>query len=557
MTENSSGNSSGRGTRHHRFRLAAAVVVAVVSLATPRLVAAQPDPEGAIVYQPPVSAPVVDPFRPPERAYGPGNRGLTYELAPHTAVRSSADGTVSFAGTVAGTLHVTVAHADGLRSSYSFLSAISVRRGERVDAGDVVGYAGSGFHFGVRDGDTYLDPAALFGEAEVRARLIPHDPLPPTPAKVAMDRRALRELVAEMDRGLIVTDVLTDIVDAGYELAGLGAEHVYEALRIRALTMLDISRRLNPVRIARKAREFVDRLRRDCTQADVSVAVPSAQARVAVTVAGYGSDSDAGAVDEIDTNALGYADGDVVRYSYRGGRVPGDVADDLSGIAQHEYSPRDTFADLRQRGVALADLIANAAALRPGVPVDVYAHSQGGIVTRLALIELEKRHLLDRLGVVVTIGTPHGGADLASAAVALSPLGDLVIREGAEMFGAHVDPDARSVHQMAEYSELQHDLAEAGVPDGVDFRTVGARGDLVVPAARTTVRDEVGAIVDLAGPSAHAALPGDPATTRELVLALAGKPTACDSPVDTFLDMGVPELVIGAEDLVTLFASSV
>ena len=41
-------------------------------------------------------------------------------------MRASADGTVVFAGPVAGTLHVTLRHADGVRTSYSVLAAIEV-----------------------------------------------------------------------------------------------------------------------------------------------------------------------------------------------------------------------------------------------------------------------------------------------------------------------------------------------------------------------------------------------------------------------------------------------
>src|SRR6202008_2065782 len=90
-------------------------------------------------YQPPVTAPVVDPFRPPSNAYGPGNRGLDYGTTPGTEIKAAADGEVVFAGQVGGTLHVVVLHADGIRTSYSFLASIAVARGATVEAGDVLG----------------------------------------------------------------------------------------------------------------------------------------------------------------------------------------------------------------------------------------------------------------------------------------------------------------------------------------------------------------------------------------------------------------------------------
>ena len=57
------------------------------------------------------------------------------------------------------------------------------------------------------------------------------------------------------------------------------------------------------------------------------------------------------------------------------------------------------------------------------VPVDVYAHSLGGLVTRVALEELADRGRLDVLGQVVTIASPHAGADQRRG-------GELVALEG-------------------------------------------------------------------------------------------------------------------------------
>ena len=108
------------------------------------------DPSGQAVvrYQPPVDAPVTDPFRPPSTPYGPGNRGIEYATVPGTRVHAAADGVVVFAGPVAGGLHVTVLHRDGVRTTYSFLAAIRVSRGEDLRVGDVVGIAASMLHVG-------------------------------------------------------------------------------------------------------------------------------------------------------------------------------------------------------------------------------------------------------------------------------------------------------------------------------------------------------------------------------------------------------------------------
>ena len=92
-----------------------------------------------VVYEPPVDAPVVDPFRPPTTPYGQGNRGLEYATKPGTPVLAAGRGLVVFAGQVGGTLHVTVRHPDGVRTSYSYLALVLVRRGQVVDHGSVVG----------------------------------------------------------------------------------------------------------------------------------------------------------------------------------------------------------------------------------------------------------------------------------------------------------------------------------------------------------------------------------------------------------------------------------
>jgi murein DD-endopeptidase MepM/ murein hydrolase activator NlpD len=132
--------------------------------------AATPTIRGAR-YQPPVDAPVVDPFRAPASPYAAGNRGLDYGTTPGQPITAIGDGTVVFAGQVAHQRFVTVLHPDGLRSSYSWLASISVHVGEHVGRGQQVGVAGSRFQLGVRRGSAYLDPARLFGRG--RARLVP------------------------------------------------------------------------------------------------------------------------------------------------------------------------------------------------------------------------------------------------------------------------------------------------------------------------------------------------------------------------------------------------
>jgi len=132
----------------------------------------------------PVAAPVVDPFRAPACEWCPGNRGLQYGAAPGTVVRAAAAGVVSFAGVVAGTRYVVVDHAaGGLRATYGDLAVSDLAVGDVVAAGAVVGRVGDhGLHFGLRRGETYVDPAPLLGRLVERPRLVPTDGTPRRPA---------------------------------------------------------------------------------------------------------------------------------------------------------------------------------------------------------------------------------------------------------------------------------------------------------------------------------------------------------------------------------------
>ncbi|MEY4605840.1 MAG: hypothetical protein RLY45_600 [Actinomycetota bacterium] len=88
---------------------------------------------------------------------------------------AAAPGTVSFAGAVAGTLYVVVAHGGGWRTTYGGLASIRVRAGERVGVLETVGVSTGRVHLGVRQGGDYVDPLPLLGRPAVRARLVPAD----------------------------------------------------------------------------------------------------------------------------------------------------------------------------------------------------------------------------------------------------------------------------------------------------------------------------------------------------------------------------------------------
>ncbi|HET9672279.1 MAG TPA: M23 family metallopeptidase [Actinomycetota bacterium] len=123
----------------------------------------------------PVAGPVIRGFDPPDSPFGSGHRGIDIAAAVGTPVLAAESGVVAFAGPVGGRLFLTIDHGAGLESTYSWLDALAVRRGDDVQAGDVVAWSGTGhvgvepahLHFGVRLDDVYVDPMAYLGPIDV------------------------------------------------------------------------------------------------------------------------------------------------------------------------------------------------------------------------------------------------------------------------------------------------------------------------------------------------------------------------------------------------------
>lgn len=136
----------------------------------PSAVAADTSPRPRVTYRPPVDAPVIDGFHMDNGPYGAGNRGLEYATMGGELVSATADGEVTFTGMVAGRLVVTLAHADGRLSSLTHMQSVDVAVGDVVIAGALIGTAGVGLHFGVREDGRYIDPMALFDDADAGRR---------------------------------------------------------------------------------------------------------------------------------------------------------------------------------------------------------------------------------------------------------------------------------------------------------------------------------------------------------------------------------------------------
>ena len=124
-----------------------------------------------LTYAPPLDPPVtvMHAFDAPPAPWAAGHRGVDLAASDGAPVLAPAGGIVTFAGPVAGRPVVVVSHPDGRRSSLEPVIG-SVPVGEPVTGGQLVGTLADiathcaprrCLHWGVRDGETYLDPMSL------------------------------------------------------------------------------------------------------------------------------------------------------------------------------------------------------------------------------------------------------------------------------------------------------------------------------------------------------------------------------------------------------------
>lgn len=130
-----------------------------------------PVPRQGAEHAVPLYGDLVRIFDAPPDPFAPGHRGVDVGAPTGTPVRASATGVVSFAGSVAGNLTVTVDHGEGLLTTYSFLGELLVARATQVEQGEVVGTVGRGHtgtsmpphvHLSARRDGFYFDPLELY-----------------------------------------------------------------------------------------------------------------------------------------------------------------------------------------------------------------------------------------------------------------------------------------------------------------------------------------------------------------------------------------------------------
>jgi murein DD-endopeptidase MepM/ murein hydrolase activator NlpD len=122
----------------------------------------------------PLPGPVVRGFDPPDQPWLAGHRGVDLLGTIGAAVVTAMAGRVVYAGTLAGRGVVVVSHG-ALRTTYLPVTP-AVAVGAQVGTGQLIGRLGGGhacpggtcLHWGLKRGDTYLDPLSLLDAGPVR-----------------------------------------------------------------------------------------------------------------------------------------------------------------------------------------------------------------------------------------------------------------------------------------------------------------------------------------------------------------------------------------------------
>jgi murein DD-endopeptidase MepM/ murein hydrolase activator NlpD len=173
------------------LRIVVLSVVVVALLLRPDLASATPGlPSGSK----PVPGPVITRFDPPDETWNAGHRGVDLAGTAGERVGAAASGTVTYAGVLAGRGVVVVDHG-AVRTTYEPVVA-TVAVGEAVTRGQEIGGLQAGhpscpgttcLHWGLREGDAYLDPLLLLGPT---IRLLPASATPIAQQAIGLVRPA-------------------------------------------------------------------------------------------------------------------------------------------------------------------------------------------------------------------------------------------------------------------------------------------------------------------------------------------------------------------------------
>jgi peptidase M23-like protein len=475
----------------------------------------------APLWRPPVDGAIARGFEPPATQYGSGHLGVDYRVARDSAVRAAGPGVVAFAGVVGGAVHVVVAHSNGLRTSYSFLLDATVHRGETVDGGDVVGHSGATgdrhdgtvVHFGLRVGNRYVDPLLLFQPPDLTkvVHLSPHRD--PVLDSVAHERRGLVAGLVHAVAGVVAGTVRT--VGAINEAELRHLEHLVRKVPADLDAISDIVRQLaiapteDTLAVARSLVQWAASLRscdRDAPPADGT----GGSGNRVMVVAGINSRrTNDGSSAPLPVDKLGYGANDVSYFSY---------SDDGGA-----YGPADTHEPIERAARQLRNQLRAQQRAHPGKPIDLIAHSQGGVVVMAFLLLYYRADdaAFPPLRNVVTLSSPLRGTPLAAVAAQLART-----ESGRRALG-RAGLLGRSVTELTERSSVIAAIERLRLPDTIDLTTIGAAGDFVVPATNAHQSGSRSIDVDPIAPFAHSAVLRDPIALRAVRAALEHRAMPC------------------------------
>ena len=122
--------------------------------------------EGVYFSVKPVTGTITSRFGAVESIRDHAHTGMDIAAPNGTAIKAAAGGTVSFAGTMGGYGNlVIIDHGNGVQTYYGHCSKINVKKGQEVEAGDVIAAVGStGFstgnhlHFEIRKDGKQINP---------------------------------------------------------------------------------------------------------------------------------------------------------------------------------------------------------------------------------------------------------------------------------------------------------------------------------------------------------------------------------------------------------------
>lgn len=396
-----------------------------------------------VQYSQPVAGEVLRGFDAPAHAFAAGHRGVDLAAAPGQVIRAAAAGRVEHAGPVAGTTWVSIAHDDGVLTSYGPLTGLMVERGEQVGRGQPIAVLASGgygnhaddrLHWGARGRDArYLDPLELLAG------------WPP----------------------------LISLVGSG---SWEGSDHQH--------------RRPEPWAGGRLGGLVVG----SSQEATGPVAPTAPNPNHLVILGGLASSGDDPVLGATD---LGHDPRSVTQFSYAGRSAASGQADD-PWRDQLPYHAADTWYGPGPAAARLAEQLRAIAAREPGRAVDLVGHSMGGVIIMRYLAEHHDAYDpgLPPIGNVVTIAAPLRGADVAVAGTAITRGRSLQHLARRHPLVHHLPLEAPAVTDLAVGSEQVETLAAgwdeavrsgAGGPLAMGTRvlTIGGANDPVVPLHRS------------------------------------------------------------------------